>query len=43
MRLMQYSAIMSEDMGHSSVNADIKHVNLATSKMERNANILLKV
>jgi hypothetical protein len=30
-------------MGRSSVNADLKHVNLAKSKMEKNANILLKV
>jgi hypothetical protein len=30
-------------MGKSSINADIKHVNLAKSKMEKNANILLKI
>jgi len=40
---MQYSQILSDDMGKSSINADIKNVNLAKSKMEKNVNILLKV
>jgi hypothetical protein len=40
---MQFSQILSDDMGSSSINADVKHVNLAKSKMEKNANVLLKI
>jgi hypothetical protein len=43
LRLIQFSQILSDEMGKSSINADIKHVNLAKSKMEKNANILLKI
>jgi len=34
---------LSEDIGKSSVNADMKHVELVRGKLERNASTLLKV
>jgi hypothetical protein len=40
---MQYSNILSDDVGKSSVQADMKHVDLVKGKLERNASILLKV
>jgi hypothetical protein len=42
-RLLQFSSLLTEDIGRSSINADLKHVDLAKSKLERNASILLKV
>lgn len=35
--------MLSEDIGKSSVQADMKHVELVKGKLERNASILLKV
>jgi hypothetical protein len=37
MRLLQYSQILSEDVGNSAVQADIKHVELAKGKLQKNA------
>jgi hypothetical protein len=43
LRLLQYSQILSDDIGNAQVNATVKHVDLVKGKLEKNAAILLKV
>ena len=43
LRLIQYCNSLSEDIGKSAVKADVKHVDLARGKLEKNAQVLLKV
>jgi hypothetical protein len=40
---MQYSQILTEDVGRTPVQADLRQVELVKGKLERNAAILLKV
>lgn len=37
LRLIQYCNYLSEDIGKSAVKADVKHVDLARGKLEKNA------
>jgi hypothetical protein len=43
LRLLQYTNILAEDVGKSSVKADVRHVDLVKGKLEKNAQILLKI